>query len=176
MDSDLTFAPHSLLSKSLTRQESSAISVLCQEIESFVHPAFLQNACAMPLPERNGAAAVVVQLYSGSMLTVITPYAMLLLSLDTELDASTAVSLMNFIRARTEGARDTIVTVDDNVITVGQADANRIGELEEQEKLLYTLREIAETSEDAESVRVAFIALTTTEVGKSYMRENPIKL
>lgn len=54
--------------------------------------------------------------------------------------------------------------------------AARIGELEEQEKLLYALREIAETSEDAESCRVAFIALTTTTAGQSYIRENPIKL
>jgi hypothetical protein len=128
----------------------------------------------MPLPEKNGAVAVVVQPSSETTLTIITPYGMLLLSLDIELDVFTVVSLTNFIKGRTEGARDTMgdVTAIDNPISA----ITRLGELEDQEKIMYALREIAETSEDAESVRVAFIALTTTEVGQSYMRENPIKL
>ena len=56
------------------------------------------------------------------------------------------------------------------------AGSTRIEELEDTQKLIYTLREIAETSEDPDSVRVAFIALTTTAVGQAYLRENPIKL
>lgn len=57
-----------------------------------------------------------------------------------------------------------------------QSEAARVDELEEQELLLYALGEIAEESADAESVRVAFIALTTTNIGKSYLEGNPIKL
>lgn len=64
----------------------------------------------------------------------------------------------------------------DDVITQEEADENRLNELEDTQKLLYALREIAETSEDAESVRVAFIALSTTAIGSTYLRENPIKL
>lgn len=52
----------------------------------------------------------------------------------------------------------------------------RLDELEDQEMLLYALREIAEMSEDADSTRTAFIALTTTSLGKSYLEGNPIKL
>lgn len=172
---DLIFAPHSLLSKSLTKQERTKISALFREIESFVHPASLLNACAMPLPDKSGAGAVVALQSSECMLMVTTPFGMLLLSLDTELDVSTVVSLMSFIKERTEGARDTMGNVH-NIDNPISADQNRLEELEDQEKLLYSLREIAETSEDAESVRVAFIALTTTDVGTSYIRDNPIKL
>lgn len=55
-------------------------------------------------------------------------------------------------------------------------DHNRMTELENTQTLLYCLREIAENSEDAESTRVAFIALTTTAAGQAYLEGNPIKL
>lgn len=99
---------------------------------------------------------------------------MLLLSYEGELDATSAELLTSFIRGRTEGVHD----VEDLPMTMDQAEAhaNRINELEDIEKLMYALREIAETSEDAESVRVAFIALAGTTIGQTYLRENPIKL
>ncbi len=140
-----------------------------REIESLLPPESLQNAYAMPLPDKNGAVAVVVQQSFEATLTVITPYGMLLLSLDIELDASSVASLMSSIKERTEGACDIMEGV-------ALENTHRLGELEDQEKLLYTLREIAETSEDAEPVRVALIALTTTSTGQIYRRDNPIKL
>jgi hypothetical protein len=169
---DLIFAAPSFLSKSFTNQETTAISVLFQEIASLLPPQSLQTACAMPPPDKNGAVGVVVQPSSETTVTAITPYGMLLLSLNTELDVSSAESLTNFIKERMEGARE----MEGNIIAGPFENTHRLGELEDQEKLLYTLREIAETSEDAESVRVAFIALTTTAIGQTYIRENPIKL
>lgn len=167
----LTLNLHSLQSRSFTKAEISRISALYLAIGSLIPHESLLSACATPPADRNGAVGVVVQQSSDSTLALITPCGTLLLSLKVALDVSTAELVMSFTKAFMEGARDM-----DNPISSDQASASRIGELEEQEKLLYTLREIAETSEDAESVRVAFIALTTTVVGQSYMRENPIKL
>lgn len=129
----------------------------------------LQSAYAILPPEKNGAGVVAVQPSSNSMLVVITPYGTLLLSYMDELDATSVELLTSFIRALTEGAHDVGDFTD-------QMHVDRINELEDIEKLMYALREIAETSEDAESVRVAFLALTTTTLGKTYLRGKPIKL
>lgn len=172
MGLDLIFEAPSLRSRDFTKQERTEISALFREIESLLPRESLLTACAMPLPDRNGVAGAVVLPSSETTLLVTTPYGMLLLLLNTELDVSFAVSLMSFIRARTEGAHD----IMDNVTAGPFENTHRIGELEEQEKLLYTLHEIAETSEDAESVRTAFIALTQTTIGQTYLREHPIKL
>lgn len=169
MGSVQTLNLHSLQSRNFTKQEITRISVLFRVIESLLPRGSLLNACATPPADRNGAVGVVALQNSDSTLAIITPYGTLHVSLKDELDVSSAELVMSFTKAFMEGR--------DNVdMTREEADVSRIGQLEEEEKLLYTLREIAETSEDAESVRVAFIALTTTEVGKSYMRENPIKL
>lgn len=63
-----------------------------------------------------------------------------------------------------------------DAITVDQAEANRLGELEDIEKLLLVIHEIAETSEDAESVRLAFTALVSTKLGKNFLEDHPIPL
>lgn len=151
------------------------ITALYHAIESLKLPESLQNASAIPLQGKNGAAAVVGQQCSGTTVLLIMPYGMLLLSFSEELDATSVVYLTNFIKVLT-GEQDDMMLNVDNPISSDQANALRVGELEEQEKLLYALHEIAETSEDAESVRVAFITLTTTEVGQAYMKGNPIKL
>lgn len=125
----------------------------------------------MPPTEKNGAVAVVAQPCSGTTLLVITPYGTLLLSYEDELDVSSVELLTSFIKGLTEGAPE---VNGDNPISADHT--ARINELEDQEKLLYALREIAETSDDPESVRVAFISLSTTTAGQTYLRENPIKL
>ena len=93
---------------------------------------------------------------------------MLLLSCEDELDACSVELLTSFIKGRTEGVRD--------VTTAGPFEDKRLEELEDTQTLLYALREVAESSEDPESVRVAFIALTSTDAGQSYLKGNPIKL
>lgn len=128
----------------------------------------------MPRPVKSGAVVAGVQLDSGSTVVVTMPYGTLLLLFEDELDVSSVESLTSFIKAHTVGTEyDTM-----GEVTAGPFNENvgRITELEESNQLLYALHEIAETSEDAESVRVAFIALTNTQVGQSYLRENPIKL
>ena len=115
---------------------------------------------------------------------------MLQLLFSEECDASTVALATSFIKERMEGARDMIGDVDSEgkrlprdlwppqpeAITIDEAQVNRLNELEEVEKLLYVLREIAETSEDAESVRLAYSALSGTEIGRNYLKENPIPL
>lgn len=174
MDSAPILSLHSLQSRSFTSRESMRITQLYLGIVSLPLPQRLLSAYAILPPARSGAGVVAVQPDSGSTLVVITPYGMLLLSFEDELDASSAASLTSFIKKHTEGARDTMTAVSDNPISADEV--NRLGELEDTEKLLYALREVAETSEDAESVRVAFIALYSTELGKNYMRENQIRL
>lgn len=171
MDLDLILSPHSLLSRSFTKQERTQISRLFREIESLPFLPRLLSAFAMPPTEKNGAVAVVAQPCSGTTLMVITPYGTLLLSYEDELDATSAELLTSFTKGRMEGVRNVDMTADE-----ADAHASRINELEDIEKLMYALREIAETSEDAESVRVAFIALSTTTIGQTYLRENPIRL
>lgn len=63
-----------------------------------------------------------------------------------------------------------------NMEVMDESQSDRIVELEEVQKLLYVLHEIASESDEAETVRIALVALTTTKVGQTYMRENPIKL
>ena len=63
-----------------------------------------------------------------------------------------------------------------DVMDIDQAEANRLDELEDIEKLLLVIHEIAETSEDAESVRLAFCALTSTQLGKRYLEEHLITI
>lgn len=181
MDFVPTLSLHSWPSRSFTKQERTQISRLFHAIVSSRLLPSLLSGCAMPLTEGNGAVAVAVQPYSGSTLAVITHYGMLLLSLQDALDAFTVESLMSFIRGYMgEASEDMMRDVNtDNPMSAeakGMADANRVGELEEQEKMLYALREIAESSEDAESVRVAFIVLSTTTIGRMYLEGNPIKL
>lgn len=43
-------------------------------------------------------------------------------------------------------------------------------------KLVEALHEIASTSEDANTVRVAVAALTTTQTGLSFLQVNPIRM
>lgn len=168
---DLIFAPPSLLSRSFTRRESTKILALFRAIESLLPPDFLLNAYAIPLQDKSGAVGVVALPPGGTTLHVITPYGTLLLLLQDELDASSAASVTSFIKVLTGGS-DMMPGIGQNPTSA----ENRIAELEEVEKFMYCLREIAETSEDAESVRVAFLALTSTTIGTSYLKENPIKL
>lgn len=169
---DLTLSPHSLLSRSFTKLEISKISALFHAIESLRLLPSLQSAFAMPPTERNGAVAVVAQPCSGTTLVVITPYGTLLLSYEGELDVTSAELVMSFTKGFMGGAPD-MQGIENPISHDATA---RISELEDIEKLLYALREIAETSEDAESVRVAFISLSTTDVGQTYLKGNPIKL
>lgn len=181
MDFVPTLSLHSWPSRNFTSQESTQISELYRAIASSQLPLRLLSAYAMPPTARSGAVAVVAPPSSGSTLVLTTRYGTLLLSLRDELDVSTAESVMSFTRGYTgEASEDMMRDVNtDNPMSAGakgMADANRVGELEEQEKMLYALREIAESSEDAESVRVAFIVLSTTSIGRMYLEGNPIKL
>lgn len=63
-----------------------------------------------------------------------------------------------------------------NVMDVTEAESLRLNELEDIEKLLQVIHEIAECSDDAESVRLAFTALTGTKLGRDYLAEHPIPL
>lgn len=74
------------------------------------------------------------------------------------------------------GQRDMIQNEGRNVMDVNEHEALRLNELEDIEKLLLVVHEIAETSEDAESVRLAFCALTSTKLGRDYLEEHPIPL
>lgn len=53
---------------------------------------------------------------------------------------------------------------------------DRVGELMDIEMLLSALHDIANESNDAESVRSAMSALTNTKVGNTFLRANPIKM
>ncbi|QXN76659.1 hypothetical protein [Mycobacterium phage Maco6] len=55
-------------------------------------------------------------------------------------------------------------------------ESQRLQELEDTELLLYALHELASSSNDAESVRVAFAALTSTSLGLNYLKGHPITL
>lgn len=164
MDSAPTLKLLSLPSRSFTEQESSRISALYQGLASSLLRKSLLSASAMPPVEKSGAGVVVAPQDFCSTMAIITPCGTLLLSLKVELDAFSAELVMSFTKVFMEGVPE----VD--------TQPGRIKELEEVQRLLYALREIAENSEDAESVRVAFSTLTDTSVGQSYMRENPIKL
>lgn len=52
---------------------------------------------------------------------------------------------------------------------------DRVAELMEVELLLSALGSIINESNDAESVRMATSALTNTEMGRTYLRANPIQ-
>lgn len=193
MDFDPTSNPRFWQSRSCTKQEISKISALLPGIESLLPQDSLQTVCVMPPLARNGAEGVVVLQSSGFTVVVTTPYGMLLLSCTDELDASSVGLVTSSIKEYTEGqvkqmaegqmpasAKRGVIRgvqypdIHEEVMSV--EDHDRMGELEDTQTLLYSLREIAETSEDAESVRVAFIALTTTASGQAYMEGNPIKL
>ncbi len=60
--------------------------------------------------------------------------------------------------------------------TATQAEVNRINELEDIEVFLQVIHEVAASSEDPESVRIAFIALTSTKLGSDYLKAKPIRL
>jgi hypothetical protein len=124
------------------------------------------------LPAKNGAAAAVVQQSLGSTVVVTTRYGMLLVLFRFGLDATTAESVMNFIKGFMGEQGDTM----SNVMTVDEVEHARVVELEDQQRLLYALREIAENSDDAEAVKVALVTLATTTIGASYLKENPITL
>ena len=63
--------------------------------------------------------------------------------------------------------------MDDNMEL---AESQRLQELEDTELLLQALHELASSSNDAESVRVAFAALTSTSLGQTYLKGHPITL
>jgi hypothetical protein len=128
----------------------------------------LLSASAIPPPDKSGVAVVAVQQNSSTTLAVITRCGTLLLSLKDELDVSTAELVMNFTKA--------FMGEQPNMDVMDESQSDRIVELEEVQKLLYVLHEIASESDEAETVRIALVALTTTKVGQTYMRENPIKL
>lgn len=186
MDSEPTLSLHSWPSRSFTSQERMTITALFHAIASSRLLPSLQNGYAMPPRGRNGADAVVVQHDSNTTLVVIMPYGTLLLSLQEELDAFSAELATNFIRTFMERWANMAEVPTDRsqfppTSKIGYApnpisSDGRLQELEENEKLLYALREIAETSDDAESVRVAFIALSTTTIGQAYLKGNPIRL
>lgn len=174
MDSGQTLSLHLSQLRNFTKLETSRISALLRVIESSPLRPYLRKDYVIPLRDKSGAVGVVVPQYSGPMLILTTPFVTLPLPLLDDPDASTAESAMSFIKERMGEVRDTIhpVKVSDNPVSAEV----RLDELEDQEMLLYALREIAESSEDADSTRTAFIALTTTTLGKSYLEGNPIKL
>lgn len=136
-------------------------------------------ASAIQPVDMSGAVAVVVPPSSEHTVVLITRSGMLQLSSPTEIDASTAVSLKNFMTESMGGLRDMMSPerrIDMDAITVNEAEAMRLDELEDIEKLLLVIHEIAETSEDAESVRLAFVALTSTKLGRDYLEDHPIPL
>lgn len=55
-------------------------------------------------------------------------------------------------------------------------DQDVTGMLQDQLRFLEALYEILNSSEEAETVRVAVSALTATEAGRSFLTANPIKL
>lgn len=174
MDSGQTLSLHSSQLKNYTKREISRISALLRVIESSPLQPYLQSGYVTPLLARNGVGVVGVPQFSESMIVLITPFVTLPLQLREDVDASTVESAMNFIRERMGEVNDTmrVVKAPDNPVS---ADV-RLDELEDQEMLLYALREIAEMSEDADSTRTAFVALTATSLGKNYLEGNPIKL
>lgn len=149
------------------------------ETESSTPREFSVIASAIQPVDMSGAVAVVVPPSSEYTVVLITRSGMLQLSSPTAVDASTAASLKSSMMASTGGPRDMIGPerrINMDAITVDQAEANRLGELEDIEKLLLVIHEIAETSEDAESVRLAFTALVSTELGKQFLEDHPITL
>ena len=149
------------------------------ETESSPPRKFSVIASATQPVDMSGAVAVVVPPSSEHTVVLITRYGMLQLSSPTDVDASTAASLKNFMTESMGGPRDMIGPerrINMDAITVDQAEANRLGELEDIEKLLLVIHEIAETSEDAESVRLAFTALVSTKLGKNFLEDHPITL
>ena len=176
MDSVPTLNLHSLRSRNFTKAEISEISALYHGIAYSLLRKYLLTAYAMPPADRSGAVGVGALQSSDITLVIITRCGTLLLSLREELDVFTVELVMNFTRGFMEGPPDMSESDIPVAVDYHTQAATRIGELEEQEKLMYALREIAETSEDAESVRVAFIALSTTTAGQTYLRGNPIKL
>lgn len=149
------------------------------ETESSPPRSFSVIASATQPVDMSGAVAVVVPPSSEHTVVLITRSGMLQLSSPTAVDASTAASLKNFMMESMGGARDMIGPerrIDMDAITVNEAQAQRLDELEDIEKLLLVIHEIAETSEDAESVRLAFVALTSTKLGRDYLTDHPIPL
>ena len=149
------------------------------ETESSTPREFSVIASAIQPVDMSGAVAVVVPPSSEYTVVLITRSGMLQLSSPTAVDASTAASLKNFMTESMGGARDMMSPerrINMDIMTVDQAEANRLDELEDIEKLLLVVHEIAETSEDAESVRLAFVALTSTKLGRDYLEEHPIPL
>jgi hypothetical protein len=172
MPSNQTSPPPLSWSRSFIKQESIRTSRLLRAIESLRLPGCSLRGSVTLRQGKNGVAAVVVPPSSEHTAIVIMPYGMLLLSLHTAQDVTTVESVMNFIKEFMEEQGD----IMNESQPVQEAEARRLNELEDTEKLMYALREIAETSEDPESVRVAFIALTTTRSGIEYLRGNPIRL
>lgn len=167
-------------SRSFTEVETTPIIALYQGLVSFGHLKFLRSACAIAPKVKNGAADVDVQQTSSFTLDVITPYGTLLLLLRDAVDASTVASVMNFTKEFTKGVhlnmnRESTLTATHNVDNPLSA-TQRLKELEETSTHLYALREIADTSEDPESVRVAFVALISTQAGLTYLQQNPVVL
>jgi len=176
MDSDPTLSLHSWQSRSFTKVESTKISALFHALVSSKLLRCSPNAYAIPLMGKSGVIGVDVPQCSATTLVVITPYGTLLLSLEAGLDVTSVELLTSFITAFTRERPNMENPISADAMSIDAHNAIRLTELEETEKLLYALREIAESSEDAESVRVAFIVLSSTTLGQTYLRENAIKL
>lgn len=55
-------------------------------------------------------------------------------------------------------------------------ESQRLQELEDTEMLLQALHELASCSNEAETVRVAFSVLTSTALGRAYLKGHPVTL
>lgn len=173
MGSDPTLPPRLSLSSDFIPAESTPIMGLLRAIESSRLLDSSQIASAIPLPATNGVGVVDARQSLGSTVLVTTRFGTLLLLCRFGLGASIVELLRSFIITYMDEQGDDTIC---EVMTVDEAETTRLVELEDQERLLYALREIASTSNDAESVRVALVTLATTESGAKHLKENPITL
>lgn len=165
MDSDPIFSLPLRPSKNFTGAGNIRISQLYVAIVSFLPPDSLRIAYAMPLRVTSGADVAVVPPLLDDTGTVITPFGMLLLSLRTSADVTTAESLTTFIKEYTE-----------RLVNMPPEEQSRLQELEDQTLLISTLHSIATESRDAESVRMAYAGLLGTEAGRKYLEERKYQL
>lgn len=183
MDSGPTSSQHSSEPKNFGEPASSKTSQLLQEIESLLPQGSYLHGSVVPL--MSGAGVAVVQQGSGFTVVGTMPCGMHLWWCPEEVDVTTVESVLNLLRAHTEDQGDTISPMDlpphtplyqlpDNPASVDAA--NRLDELEDIETFLQALHEIAIGSEEGETVRIALGTLSSTNLGREYLKERPVLL
>ena len=176
MASDLTFLLPLNSSENFTAAAISKITALFHAIEYSELLGSSLTGCATRPLDKNGVDVVGVPPSSDTTLIVIMPYATLLLSCLGAPDASTVESLTSFIKTYTGERGDIIRTVNQLSNPMSSEETRRLVELEEVEFLLQNLREIACGSDEGETVRLALLSLSQTEIGREYLKGNPIRL